>query len=180
MDNPEVGLVVAKVISSLTDLALGESPPFEMVVDDPSGNSFVENLCAPSPDPQLSVKHYSRTAQQVGASALKAVAPAEENATQPAATRKHSKGESKGKTKDKGRKSKGKKDKGKSSKSKAETRKEASPSPARQAPAGPARSVLLSPSPKRPEKPDKTKKLTRSQRRARAAAWDSLAADGEN
>jgi len=64
VDNPEVGLVVAKVISSLTDLALGESPPFEMVVDDPSGNSFVENLCAPSPDPQLSVKHYSRTAQQ--------------------------------------------------------------------------------------------------------------------
>lgn len=35
-----------------------------VVLDDPSGNSYVENLCAPAKDPKLTVKHYQRTAQQ--------------------------------------------------------------------------------------------------------------------
>ncbi len=34
------------------------------VVDDPSGNSFVENLMAPQPDPCMSVEYYDRDTQQ--------------------------------------------------------------------------------------------------------------------
>ena len=34
------------------------------VVDDPSGNSYVENKLAPEADPQLTVEHYDRSEQQ--------------------------------------------------------------------------------------------------------------------
>ncbi|KAM2949222.1 hypothetical protein FF1_036139 [Malus domestica] len=38
--------------------------PFTFILDDPAGNSFVENLFAPSPDPSLSIKFYERTPEQ--------------------------------------------------------------------------------------------------------------------
>ena len=38
--------------------------PFVLVLDDPAGNSFVENPQAPSDDPQLDVAHYRRTKAQ--------------------------------------------------------------------------------------------------------------------
>ncbi|KAJ1826742.1 nucleolar zinc-finger protein [Coemansia sp. RSA 2599] len=38
---------------------------FTMVVDDPSGNSYVENLCAPNVDPKLSIHYYRRTREQM-------------------------------------------------------------------------------------------------------------------
>ena len=34
------------------------------VLDDPCGNSFIENPLAPSPDPVLSIKYYTRTEEQ--------------------------------------------------------------------------------------------------------------------
>lgn len=34
------------------------------VLDDPSGNSFIENLNAPKVDPALSVSHYTRNKDQ--------------------------------------------------------------------------------------------------------------------
>jgi zinc finger protein len=37
---------------------------FTLILDDPAGNSFVENLCAPRPDPQMLVTQYSRTDAQ--------------------------------------------------------------------------------------------------------------------
>jgi len=37
---------------------------YSQVVDDPSGNSFVENRVAPSPNPHLSVEFYHRTQEQ--------------------------------------------------------------------------------------------------------------------
>ncbi|XP_074929693.1 LOW QUALITY PROTEIN: zinc finger protein ZPR1 [Chelonoidis abingdonii] len=37
---------------------------FTFIIDDPSGNSFVENPCAPQKDDALVVTHYRRTAQQ--------------------------------------------------------------------------------------------------------------------
>ncbi|CAL9016201.1 unnamed protein product [Prunus brigantina] len=37
---------------------------FTFILDDPAGNSFVENLFAPSPDPSLSIKFYERTSEQ--------------------------------------------------------------------------------------------------------------------
>eukprot|EP00118_Oscarella_pearsei_P021122 m.234891 g.234891 ORF g.234891 m.234891 type:complete len:446 (+) comp40122_c1_seq3:1824-3161(+) len=37
---------------------------FTLIIDDPSGNSFVENPIAPQVDPQLVVEHYDRTKEQ--------------------------------------------------------------------------------------------------------------------
>ena len=34
------------------------------ILDDPSGNSFVENQLAPSPNPDLTTEFYSRTEEQ--------------------------------------------------------------------------------------------------------------------
>lgn len=52
-----MGIKVAQVIARLTTMSAGmESElPFTMVVDDPSGNSFVENPFAPNKDPALVV-----------------------------------------------------------------------------------------------------------------------------
>ncbi|KAJ7305149.1 hypothetical protein JRQ81_011037 [Phrynocephalus forsythii] len=50
-------------ISKLERLKEVESP-FTFILDDPSGNSFVENPCAPQKDDALVVTHYRRTPQQ--------------------------------------------------------------------------------------------------------------------
>ena len=56
-DSPKVGAAVGVVIARLMQLSMGDGDglPFTVVLDDPSGNSFVENLCAPQRDPQLLV-----------------------------------------------------------------------------------------------------------------------------
>ncbi|KAK1563919.1 hypothetical protein Q3G72_035252 [Acer saccharum] len=41
--------------------AKGDSP-FTLILDDPAGNSFIENLYAPSPDPSLSIEFYEQQA----------------------------------------------------------------------------------------------------------------------
>ncbi|KAJ2003143.1 nucleolar zinc-finger protein [Coemansia thaxteri] len=38
---------------------------FTMSIDDPTGNSYVENLCAPNPDPKLSSQYYHRSREQM-------------------------------------------------------------------------------------------------------------------
>ena len=38
--------------------------PFSVSLDDPTGNSFLENPHAPQKDTHLNVDHYRRTAQQ--------------------------------------------------------------------------------------------------------------------
>eukprot|EP01133_Synstelium_polycarpum_P016789 gene16789-19967_t len=38
--------------------------PFKMIIDDPSGNSYVENPLAPNADPSLVVSHFKRSDQQ--------------------------------------------------------------------------------------------------------------------
>jgi zinc finger protein len=62
--NPEVGLKVAEIIVSLSQMAAGEFLPFTLVIDDPAGNSFVENFLAPAPDPQMAFSNYTRTDEQ--------------------------------------------------------------------------------------------------------------------
>lgn len=37
---------------------------FTQILDDPSGNSFIENKMAPETDPCLVVEYYTRSAQQ--------------------------------------------------------------------------------------------------------------------
>ena len=41
-------------------MASGQSLPFTIVVEDCAGNSFVENLYAPRPDPHMTVRHFNR------------------------------------------------------------------------------------------------------------------------
>jgi zinc finger protein len=50
------------------------SNPFTIVLDDPAGNSYVENLCAPNPDPKITLHYYKRTPEMNEAIGL----PAEE------------------------------------------------------------------------------------------------------
>lgn len=61
---PEQGAAVALVIAKLMAMSKGMDLPFDVVVDDPAGNSFVENQCAPAADPQLAVAHYFRSPKQ--------------------------------------------------------------------------------------------------------------------
>jgi len=35
-----------------------------VVLDDPAGNCYLQNTCAPEPDPQLTIEHYKRTEEQ--------------------------------------------------------------------------------------------------------------------
>lgn len=52
--------------------------PFTLIIDDPSGNSFVENPHAPQKDHALMITHYNRTLQQEEMLGLQAEAPPEE------------------------------------------------------------------------------------------------------
>jgi len=54
---------IQAVIDKLSALRDGNEP-FTFTLDDPTGNSFVENLNAPAVDPQLEVRHYVRTKEQ--------------------------------------------------------------------------------------------------------------------
>lgn len=48
-------------MKDLKDFKLGE---FEVVLDDPSGDSFIENPFAPSKDPKMTISFYKRTDEQ--------------------------------------------------------------------------------------------------------------------
>ena len=61
---PEIGHKVATIISSLSRMATGGELPFKIVVDDPAGNSFVENPNAPAKDIQMRTSYYRRSAEQ--------------------------------------------------------------------------------------------------------------------
>ncbi|XP_019063758.1 zinc finger protein ZPR1 isoform X2 [Fukomys damarensis] len=51
--------------------------PFTLIIDDPSGNSFIENPHAPQKDDALVITHYNRTLQQDEMLGLQAEAPEE-------------------------------------------------------------------------------------------------------
>ena len=61
---PDVGAKVALIIMHLHRYAAGEIIPFTIVLDDCSGNSFIENLRAPSIDPNMKIIKYVRTSDQ--------------------------------------------------------------------------------------------------------------------
>ncbi|CAG8519708.1 8083_t:CDS:2 [Dentiscutata erythropus] len=48
------------IINKLNDY-LENKEKFSISVDDPSGNSYIENLLAPNPDPKLHTRYYNRT-----------------------------------------------------------------------------------------------------------------------
>uniref|UniRef100_A0A7S4EAK0 Zinc finger ZPR1-type domain-containing protein n=1 Tax=Pelagomonas calceolata TaxID=35677 RepID=A0A7S4EAK0_9STRA len=55
----EVGRKVQRVIDALRDRAAGDFDEFQLIVDDPAGNSFVQPLS--QPDSALTTTHYERT-----------------------------------------------------------------------------------------------------------------------
>lgn len=69
---------IDEFIGKLKDLKRLASP-FTLIIDDPSGNSFVENPHAPQKDDALVITHYSRTPQQAEMLGLQAEAPEEKS-----------------------------------------------------------------------------------------------------
>jgi zinc finger protein len=63
IEHPEVAASIEEFVAKLLKLKAVDKP-FMFIIDDPSGNSFVENPLAPSRDPMLTISHYSRTHQQ--------------------------------------------------------------------------------------------------------------------
>ncbi|XP_052255423.1 zinc finger protein ZPR1-like [Dreissena polymorpha] len=63
IQHPEVAEKIDEFIKKLEQLKTCETP-FHIIIDDPSGNSFIENPHAPSSDPQMKVTHYKRTREQ--------------------------------------------------------------------------------------------------------------------
>ena len=61
---PEVAAQVDEYLAQLALYKCGSALPFTFIVDDPAGNSFVENPTAPRADPRLRVTQYERTAAQ--------------------------------------------------------------------------------------------------------------------
>ncbi|KAL8490427.1 hypothetical protein ACS0TY_025585 [Phlomoides rotata] len=64
--DPQTAEALDEFLIKLRACATGESH-FTFILDDPSGNSFIENPCAPSPDPTLTIKSYERTPEQQAA-----------------------------------------------------------------------------------------------------------------
>ena len=58
---PEIADSVESFLSKLKLTINGEVLPLTVVVDDPTGNSYVENPFAPKPDPNMTYKTYLRT-----------------------------------------------------------------------------------------------------------------------
>jgi zinc finger protein len=63
---PEVGEKVGTIIAALNAMAQGDVSrfPFTMTLNDPAGNSFLENPKAPSKDINIKLSTYTRTAEQ--------------------------------------------------------------------------------------------------------------------
>jgi len=58
----EVKGKMAAFTTRLDDLLTGQNP-FTIELDDPAGNSFIQNFYAPDPDPEMVVEDYDRTAE---------------------------------------------------------------------------------------------------------------------
>ena len=43
---------------------MDEGKEFTLIIDDPVGNSYIQNLYAPDPDPFLTITNYVRTEEQ--------------------------------------------------------------------------------------------------------------------
>ncbi|KAI8340256.1 ZPR1 zinc-finger domain-containing protein [Chlamydoabsidia padenii] len=54
---------IQTIIDTLTSYQEGQQA-FTMTIDDPSGNSYIENRCLPAQDPQLTLRWYIRTPEQ--------------------------------------------------------------------------------------------------------------------
>jgi zinc finger protein len=62
--NPDMATKLEGFLGRLTLCAAGLALPFVVTLDDPSGNSFIENTQAPNPDPLMKIENYVRSAEQ--------------------------------------------------------------------------------------------------------------------
>lgn len=51
----------ARFLNNLTRVADGKMMPVTLVIDDPLSNSYLQNLYAPDPDPEMSIEDYERS-----------------------------------------------------------------------------------------------------------------------
>ncbi|OVA05104.1 zinc finger protein [Macleaya cordata] len=61
--DPETAEALDRFLMKLKSCAIGDVS-FTLILDDPAGNSFIENPFAPSMDPSLTIKFYERTPEQ--------------------------------------------------------------------------------------------------------------------
>jgi len=62
--DPENAVKIDEFINRLKKFRNGEAFPFHLIIDDPSGNSFIKNPFAPNSDPDMQVEKYNRTNEQ--------------------------------------------------------------------------------------------------------------------
>lgn len=62
--DPVTAKAIDDFLAKLHDIKDGKVLPFKFFLKDPSGNSFVQNLHAPNPDPQLEEEQRPRTMQE--------------------------------------------------------------------------------------------------------------------
>ncbi|ERN20325.1 zinc finger protein ZPR1 isoform X1 [Amborella trichopoda] len=80
--DPETAEALDRFLIKLKSCAEG-NVPFTFILDDPAGNSFIENLFAPSSDPALTVKFYDRTPEQQASLGFLAESTAGEEESEP-------------------------------------------------------------------------------------------------
>ena len=56
---------IKDLIEKLGNVLDGKKYPFEFILDDPSGNSFIENPFAPQTDPNIKVTYFERTKEMI-------------------------------------------------------------------------------------------------------------------
>jgi zinc finger protein len=65
ISDPENAEKIEQFVDKLRKTCLEfQNGPFTIVVDDPAGNSNIENPFAPNPDPNMKISHYTRTKEQ--------------------------------------------------------------------------------------------------------------------
>jgi zinc finger protein len=69
-DGPEVAAQVDAFLARLDAALAGTLVPLTIRLDDPAGNSFIDNPSAPRPDPRLTYEWYARSAEQIAALGL--------------------------------------------------------------------------------------------------------------
>eukprot|EP00123_Amoebidium_parasiticum_P001203 comp12250_c0_seq1/m.7044 comp12250_c0_seq1/g.7044 ORF comp12250_c0_seq1/g.7044 comp12250_c0_seq1/m.7044 type:complete len:479 (-) comp12250_c0_seq1:94-1530(-) len=62
---PETAQKIDDFLGRLRKLLTGEELDYHFVLDDPTGNSFLENPHAPHPDPNMKITKYERTKEQI-------------------------------------------------------------------------------------------------------------------
>ncbi|CAG9809578.1 unnamed protein product [Chironomus riparius] len=63
LEHPEAAEQISQFMQKLEELKEVKKP-FTIVLDDISGDAYIENLCAPHSDPNMHVSHYNRNKEQ--------------------------------------------------------------------------------------------------------------------